>query len=549
MIISNQVLNNDLIFSKFQAMVKKNPKKIALYDGKRSFSYQELFDNACKIAATLKDLDVKNRIAFILGSKSAESIMAIIGALFSGYSYVALDINQPASRLDSILSFKADSVLILTEIGTRLLSEIKKMKGIPKYFIDLAKNNSRFNIENSIKLDVIDKLAFPESYSNENIAYILFTSGSTGYPKGVSVSHRAAVAALEMFQNDVNLQEDDQIANQVALCFDLSVFDIFGTLGVGASLILIPPEITALPDRFFKLLRESKATSLFTTPSTMDFLLKNKMHAIHNCAIKQVLFSGEPVHDSLLETLFSNFPTIHKVWNLYGATEIPYALAKSIQKLEIASINTFLHKDERVKIKLKDATFDSKNNAFMGELLIGGPTVFTSYLQLSPIANGEVHEQLLSPLLDEAWYPTGDLASINSSNHITLHGRKDRQIKMKGHRFELDEIEAQLANYPDVQDAAVIFSAENQEIYAYIILKEYNSVQMKCEGENITAQLEIMRERIEAYCESKIPKLFCPTKFNFIDKIPYTSSGKKDRKALTIEFFSGTGFKIEEALF
>lgn len=503
---------NRLIFEGFLEWVKDGPDRLAILDVERSITYHELYEKACQIASTLHEIKIENRFIFILGNKSSESIVAILGTLFVGFTYVALDINQPASRFDHIFSLLRPSVLIFTGGNPRLEHEIRQMTEFPKYFLDLSGNvNNIFKDSERIKL--INKSILPFFYPDEQIAYTLFTSGSTGQPKGVCISHRAASAALRMFQKFIELKTQDIIANQAALCFDLSVFDIFGSLNTGSTLCLIPPKETALPDRFFQMIEQHKVTSLLTTPSTLDFLLTNRITSRSSFSLEKILLSGEPISANFLKKIYTFFQDQVEVWNLYGATEIPYALTNRLKKNTNDSVNVFSLRDEAVEIKIRDALFDDQQNISIGELLIKGPTVLSGYIH-------KYNQALSSPLIEDGWYPTGDLASMDEKNKITLYGRTDRQIKIKGYRVELDEIEFQLANCSEIQEVAVVFFKETQEILAYIVLLPSNETQQE--------SLEIIKN----FCEKRLSLVFCPSKFIFIENMPYTVSGKKDRKAL-----------------
>ncbi|MCB1160249.1 MAG: AMP-binding protein [Leptospiraceae bacterium] len=499
---------SNLIYSPFLEWVKKEPGRRAIVEGESiTKSYGDLFETGCQIASTIR-LNATDEIKNIalLGHKTFNSVAAILGTLFSGRAYSPLDINLPAIRYDKIFTNFSPMGLILTGLTPQLRYELKKAKISPSFILDLAGDLPEDAFEGVPRLKLSKKKEFDERQPL-GFAYLLFTSGSTGNPKGVCISHNAAHEALRMFQEHISIQENDVIGNQVSLCFDLSMFDIFSSLRQGASLCLIPPMFTSVPSRFVNYLNENSITSIFTVPSVVDYVLGNENSSFNNKSLKKLLLSGEPIALCTIRKIFKVFSHDLEVWNLYGATEIPYALAEKITHEK--NLNSFSLKGTNVEVYIKDEVIAPKNREenLVGELLIKSPAMLSGYLL-------EGNSNLQTPLNYEGWYPTGDLASINKSV-IMLYGRADRQVKIKGHRVELDAIEHEIESYPEVKEAAVIFNKDMKKLSAYITLIP-----------NCT------EEEIKKRCQSSLSPFMRPDSFHIMEKLPRTASGKKDRQKL-----------------
>lgn len=487
------------IYQPFLEWVSKDPTRPAVIDLEKTWSYEEVYEKAVQIALALASYNNSKatRVA-ILGNKSNSSIGAILGALFAGFAYCPLDINLPAARLDKIFSILSPMGLILTGLTPPLKYALGRLREKPSFILDLGGDLPSHILTGIERINPLQG-SYAIRQVPENPAYIIFTSGSTGVPKGVSISHLAADSALDMFQEHVRINEADRICNQVALCFDLSVFDIFGSLRQGASICLAPVALTAVPNRFIQYLVDKSITSLFTVPSTVNYLIENTTKCLKDSALKNLLLSGEPLTASLLDKIESFFPLSLNLWNLYGATEIPYALAEKITKKKSPSF--FSLKGKGVEIRIND----------LGELMVKSSAMLSGYhLEGSPT--------LYNPL-KENWYPTGDRASIDAHGHVTLHGRKDRQIKIQGHRVELDEIEYELESYQEIQEAAVLFLEKESQLIAFIVL-------------NLDFSEKKEALDLEERCRASLPLIMCPRYYHFLSDMPRTPSGKKDRKAL-----------------
>jgi len=487
----------------FLEWVQKDPIRPAVADLACTWTYEDLYEKATQIAATLETFsDSEVRQVAILGNKSNVSIAAILGTLFADFAYCPLDLSLPSLRLEKIFSMLSPLGLILTGLTPPVVHALKGMKKKSSFILDLGEDLPPDIFEGVKRITLKRKDYILIKKKPKNHAYTIFTSGSTGVPKGVCLSHRAVDAALCMFQEHINIKETDRICNLVPLCFDLSVFDILGSLRQGATIYLTPPVLGAVPNRLVQYIKDKSISSLFTVPSTINYLFENTDKNLKNSDLKNLLLSGEPLSEVFVEKIESYFPQSINLWNLYGATEIPYALAARITKKSL--INHFSLKRKGVEVRI-DAS---------GELMIKSPAVFLGY-------HLEGSTELHSPLKEE-WYPTGDRASIDSNGSVTIQGRKDRQVKLQGHRVELDEIECELESYQEIQEAAVIVDENSKTLVAFVVIKS---------GFHHKEIAKIFEER----CRSALPLVMCPHCYVFLSQMPRTLSGKKDRNSLLKE--------------
>jgi amino acid adenylation domain-containing protein len=492
------------IFNHFITWVDKDPSRPAVTTLEQTWTYQELYNKSSQISYNLsKILNNRTQRIAILGHKSNNSVAGILGALFSGCAYCPIDNTLPPERLNQVLSMLSPYGLILTGLTPALRQALKELQQLPLFVLDLEGDLPN-TIMTSVPRVELRSGNYIFSSNADSPAYIIFTSGSTGKPKGVVISHGAANAALNMFQEHIGVRDWDRVCNQVALCFDLSVFDIFGTLREGAHLYVAPTNLSAAPERLLYYLENKRITSWFTVPSTLNYILEYAGDAFSTAPIKRILFSGEPLTEELIHKIHIRVGREIDIWNLYGATEMPYVLAERIN---------FKEKNTQF-FSLKGRGIDLKISA-EDELWVKSPALLSGYY-VSPSA------PLIDPLKESCWYPTGDRASIDREGNVTLFGRKDRQVKIQGHRIELDEIESVLEKMQEIKEAAVIYLPDMLKLVAFVVLKKEFT-----KTENVS--------EFEHYCQKWLPLIMCPQVIYVINELPKTASGKKDRKTLREE--------------
>jgi D-alanine--poly(phosphoribitol) ligase subunit 1 len=495
----------------FLNAVQQWPQNKAIECEGVSWSYQELYKRVCQYAIHIDSMLDKNAVPgciALYGNKSLESVAAILAVLMCGYCYMPLDVTWPAQRIEATLAMAKPALLLLTQVNPYLETQLKQVQQLP-VTIRLAELKSEVFIEPAALL------ATSLQISSEQISYLLFTSGSTGIPKGVCVSHRAAVSAIDMLYEHVTFTATDKIANQAALCYDLSMFDLFSGFRVGASVHLIPPHILKIPKQYIAYLVEHQLTSVFMVCSAIEFMLKYTEENSYQLYFKNLLLTGDPISENLLGLLRKKLLPSCKVWDLYSAVEMPYAFAQLIEfQRENLNLRAFEEFGSKIKYHFRDA--NKEVVAGEGQLCVESPVLFSGYItpqqDLATIQN--------NPL---TIYYTGDYVKAYGAG-IELYGRIDRQIKVMGNRIELDDIEANLESLAPVQEAVVFFNEASQKIIAFVVIRASHA--------NDNNIIKVLKE----LCSKKIPAVMNPHEFVLIADMPRTTSGKRDRKQLVKQY-------------
>lgn len=482
----------------FQAAKVSSKKAIVsqYYD----YTYEELNKRSNQIARFLINRGVRNNTCVgVLTQREGKTIANIIGILKAGGTYIPIAPDCPEDRVKFIL--KQSNADILLNVDT----------------YDLEGINS-FSDENVCGISQLSDLA-----------YIIFTSGSTGNPKGVMITHIAAANTILDITEKFGVNSEDRIIGLSSMGFDLSVYDIFGALSTGATLYMVP-NITDI-DNICDIISKYQITFWNSVPSVIDLLVKGLSVSADRKFVKyeslrNILLSGDWIPVSLPLQIKHYFPNSNII-SLGGATEasiwsiyypitnvdpewksIPYGYPLANQQMYI--LNNRL---EFCPIGVE------------GEIFIGGTGVASGYLN-----DAEKTKQsfIIHPTLGYI-YRTGDYGILHQEGYIEFRGRKDAQVKIRGHRIELGEIDAQLLKHFAVSRAIVIvhdFSDHDKKIIAYIV-----PAQGYKENVNITSTI------LKEFLQTKLPQYMIPAIFMFIDDIPLTANQKVDRKMLPIPKF------------
>lgn len=493
---------NITIHELFEEIVKKYPNNIAVKFENETITYRELNEKANSLARTLRKLGVRRQdIIAVIMYKSINTIIATLGILKAGAAYLPIDPDFPSDRKN----------FMITDCNSRVLITEQKLK-----------NENPFD-GTVICLD--EEGVFCEDITNlENInesgdlIYIIYTSGSTGNPKGVMLEHRNVVRLLfnSKFQYDFN--ENDVWTMFHSYCFDFSVWEMYGALLYGGKLIIISKETSKDLNKFVKLLREENVSVLNQTPAMFYNVINEEM--LYNDAdlnIRYVIFGGEALNPSKLKPFREKYQKC-KLINMYGITETTvHVTFKELSDDDIENGKSNIGKPiPTLKTYIMDKNLNLLPIGIPGEICVSGDGVARGYLNQKELTNKKFVVNPYSP--NERLYRSGDLGRFFARGDMEYLGRIDSQVKVRGFRVEIGEIERNISSFPKVKDVVVIPKKDENE-------KSYLVAYLVC-----TQVIDI--QELKKHLGKFMPTYMIPSYFVFMEKLPINANGKINRKEL-----------------
>lgn len=470
-----------MLLSAFDRQCQIAPDTVALVEGQQRLSYGQLRKRAASLSkALVKDRKNCRRVAIAL-DRGIDACIALFSVLGAGACYVPLDMKNPAARLRYII----DDVDPQWVIG---LGSCPDWIDETELWLDIERiEESGENVP-----------TWPISVDPENLAAILYTSGSTGRPKGVALSHRAlhnfAAWATAMFC----INTRDRVASLTPFHFDLSIFDLFGSLTCGAAVYFVPAALTLSPSRLSNWLGEHQISVFYTVPSLLSFLaLKGALETTPLPSLTTILFAGEVFPTEQLKRLGELLPDID-LYNLYGPTETNVCCYWPVDRGRLTD-------GQPIPIGRPACNAVLKIDADTGELLVQSANNLSGYWQQGRLVNA---------LTDEGFYATGDRVAMNQRGELLFHGRLDRMLKCSGYRVEPAEIERAILQHPEVLACAVVGIADKtsgQRPAAVVVLKAGAKI------ENVVLAVKL-----------RLPFYMHPVKWAVLAKLPLLSNGKTD---------------------
>ncbi len=476
----------------------------AIEDESRTISFSDLRGRARAIGTAIIKSGRRGPCIIYL-PKSIDAICAMMGALYAGETYVPIDWQIPAPRLDKILeNLHPARIITSAELAAGL--ETADLRGA--------------------KVDIISELAdcatddgaietALAAVGGQDAAYVIYTSGSTGTPKGVTIPHEGVLSYADWVVDTFGFDTKSVMASQAPIYFDNSVYDIYGMLRSGAKLVLIPDQLLLFPSKIAQFLAEREITAVFWVPTVMiNMANTGTLGQTELPKLKTVCFAGEVMPNKQLNVWRRAYP--HCLYaNLYGPTEITDVCVYYIVDREFSDPDPLpigIACENMGTVILNEAG-EVCTVGEQGELCIYGPGVALGYWRAPELTERAFTDDPSCP--GRRIYRSGDLAYTAPDGLIMYLGRRDGQVKVKGNRIELGEIETAAHCVQGVENVCALFNADKQEIVLFV---------------ETAGTLPYRRFNMEL--RKYIPGYMLPAKMHTMEKLPYNANGKIDRVAL-----------------
>lgn len=512
------------------------PGREAVRCSGRSMTYAELDAASSALANALLEGGVcpGDRVGLLL-PKRVETIAALYGVLKAGAAYVPLDPRAPVARAAVVAADCTVSAVISSPTrAAQLVAGLAGHGHRPRLAV-LVDGDEPAGARSTPEVTAPDcpSVSFAEVIETgdaddpatgaieSDLAYILYTSGSTGVPKGVMLTHRNALTFVEWCAARIGIGPDDRVSNHAPLHFDLSVFDLYVAALGRSTLVLVPEEEAYMAPSLARLIAEERITVWYSVPSALMMLTRLRPDPAGLSSLRAVVFAGEVYPTGRLRELRALLPRVD-MWNLYGPTETNVCTYYRVEALP---------EDDDGTIPIGRACGNSEVFALRedgsvaapgeeGELLVRGPTVMKGYWNRPDRTREVLIPDPRPGSLGDPVYRTGDLVRLREDGDYDFLGRRDHQIKSRGYRIELGEVESALNAHASVVAAAAVAVPHEEwgkAIVAFVELRD---------GEVLT------ESEVKRHVATRLPRYMVPARVQAIGRMPRTSTGKLDREGL-----------------
>jgi len=485
----------------FEEQAAKTPDNIAAVYEDKVLTYRELNRKANQLARVLRDNGAgADSIVGIMVERSLEMIVGILGILKAGGAYLPIDPEYPEERKQYILEDSKANLLIIQ----------KHFRDKVQYKGTVIEIEDSMNQRDASNLEIQNK--------PEDMAYIIYTSGTTGKPKGAMIEHRNVVRLMKNDKLQFEFSETDVWTMFHSYCFDFSVWEMYGALLYGGKLVIVPKLTAKDTGEYLKLLKKEEVTVLNQTPTAFYNLISEEMKEEgKELKLRYVIFGGEALKPLMLKEWKRKYPEAALI-NMYGITETTvHVTYKEIGETEIAENRSNIGRPiPTLTTYIMDKNRKLAPVGVPGELCVGGEGVCRGYLNRPELTAEKFVQNPYRP--DEIIYRSGDLAKLLSDGEMEYLGRIDNQVKIRGHRVELGEIENQLLKHEGIKEAVVITREEqngSRYLCAYIVGNRQFTV-----------------AELREHLGKELPEYMIPLYFIQLPKMPLTANGKIDRKIL-----------------
>ncbi len=494
------------ILDYFESTVQKYPQHIAVADSEGMLTYIQFQKMAMQVANELAKKKIEKKPVAIFMKRTRYLPVAMLSVLYSGNFYVVLDAESPLSRLSHILNTLRPGAVIYEQ---EFLEKVKTF----------APNIEKIEWKNVVTEEdhvevVLGKIR--KRMTSDDPAYALFTSGSTGEPKGALITHLNVITYIDWFVQCFEINSDTVFGSQTPLHFSMSVSDFYSTIFTGASYHIIPKEYFSFPAKLISYMNERKVNSIYWVPSAYGIVAKfDVLKYMLPETLKKALFAGEVMPVKYLNYWRKYLKDVTYA-NLFGPTETTdicayYVVDRTFDERETLPIGNACDNCELIVV---DENGNAITDDSIGELYIKGPFVGKGYYRNKENTEKAFIQNPLHQNYLDVVYKTGDLVKKNEYGEFEYIGRKDFQIKHQGYRIEPGEIENVFNTAKNVELAVCLYDKEKDEL----ILAYESSEQMD--------------DQLREYGEKKLPYYMQPSVYEVFESFPKNANGKIDRKMI-----------------
>jgi amino acid adenylation domain-containing protein len=511
-------LDDDLLHAPFERRALEAPERTALVSAERSFTYGELHRLASRLGRTLRALDARpNELVAVVAEKGWEQVAGVLGVLASGAAYVPIDPELPALRLAQLLA-ASEARIVVTEGATA--GRVAWPDGVRVVCVDRDDDLAA------------DGEPLEPRQRPEDLAYVIYTSGSTGVPKGVMIDHRGAANTIHDVNRRFAVGPGDAVLALSSLSFDLSVYDVFGLLAAGGTVVVPAPGAARDPAHWRERIASYGVTIWNSVPALLQMLVESVAGTGASLppSLRLAMLSGDWIPVALPDRLRVLAPGIEVV-SLGGATEASiWSIAYPIGEVDPAWPSIpYGRALANQQIHVLDPAMHPCPDWVTGEIYIGGTGVALGYWRDAERTRASF---VRCPHGGERLYRTGDLGRVLPDGNVEFLGRRDAQVKVGGHRIELGEIEAALGAHPAVRAAvaATVASGRGEKRLAAWVVPSSDG---ESDAESDAEMAPLSPSELREFVEARLPAYMVPSSITPIAALPLSANGKLDRSALT----------------